>query len=492
MPLADFLLKGGNNMMELIALKIVGILQFAANNPVYIGGIVLAGILFTINLKFVQVRYFLLGWKLMFKKSNNEEDGVSPFKAAALSVGSRVGTGNIAGVTTAILMGGPGAIFWMWIIAFGGMAMAFTETTLGQFYKEKTDEHIYVGGPAYYIEKGLGKKWKPLAIFYAVIMVISFGLFFLSLHTSAIYGATYEVLNIEQGSLLSNVVTLLMLLLVASAVFGGMKVLMNIMAGIVPFMTIGYFLVVMFIIFTNLEFVPKFFELIFTYAFTPNAIAGATLGSIISIGAKRGIFSNEAGQGSGAIAGATSEVDHPVEQSFVQMNTIFIDTFIVCTLTAFVVLLGTYNQGVFSLKGANMDVLTAMQNGESAMIVTKLFDSEVGYGGIILAIFLFFFAFSSLLGNMSYGMQSVKYLFKNKTKKIQKIVSVLYGIIVLIFIIGTPQLIEFGNNNPEFNLFDIADSLASGLFYANVIAMVILFPKVKKLLKEYEITKRKK
>lgn len=471
--------------MELIKSIIMfmnNILEFLANNPFYPILILGAGIFLTITFKFTQFRYFKEGVKLMFS-SNHSSEGTSPFKSAALAVGGRVGTGNVSGVTAAILTGGPGAIFWMWLVAFFGMATSFAESTLAQIYKEKTGEHVYVGGPGYYIEKGLGKKFRPLAIFYSIVMIFSFGLFYISVQISTIYSSSLTAFDIDKGSILANVIIFGLIILVGYSSFGGIKKLMNISSVFVPIMAVGYFILVGIIIIMNITFVPTFFQIVFTQAFTPEAFVGGGIGIIISTGVKRGIFSNEAGQGSGAIAGATSSTAHPVEQGFVQMITVFIDTFVVCSLTAFVI--------VLSMQGLSDDaIVNYAYSYEATEVASMAFEHSINLGDKLLALFLFFFASSSILALVAYGIQSVKYIFE-KNQKMTKNALFVYSCLTIVMVLITPMLDTLSSNYPDkFDIFGMADNVASLLFYINIVVIILLTPKIKLVLKDYE-NKRK-
>ncbi|MGL4589162.1 MAG: alanine/glycine:cation symporter family protein [Mycoplasmatales bacterium] len=468
------------------------LLNLLSSNPIYIYGIPLAGLVFTIMLGFVQVKYFKVGVKNLFtvgeKNKNKQKEGVSSWKAAALAIGGRVGTGNIAGVTVAILTGGPGAVFWMWVAAFLGMATSFCESTLGQVFKTKNSDHVYVGGPSYYIEHGLGKKWKPLAKLYAIVMIFSFGLFFVSLQTSTILSSVSSTFKIEQSSMGMLIFLILIACGVAYAGFGGMDKLTNLSAIIVPPMTIGYALLVGVIIVINLGEVPRFFQIVFEQAFSVNALISGGIGAAITSGVKRGIFSNEAGQGSGAIAAATAEVDHPAQQGFSQMITVFIDTFIVCTLTAFVIIVSWNVQGFLEPGAISTEqyagLLSVLDGGGLA---SSAFDKLLPGASIFLTIFLFFFAFTSILAEIAYGLQSVKYLTEYAAENRKKVALFIYSCATVVMTLATPILDWLATTYPQFNLFSMADNIAALLFYTNIIALVILLPLVKKTLADYQM-----
>ncbi len=469
------------------------ILNWLSSNPIYVYGILVVGVYFTIQMRFVNVRYFKKGWQLMFSKKGG--NGNSSCASAMLAIGARVGTGNIAGVTFAIMVGGPGAIFWMWVAAFFVMATSFIETTLGQLYKEKKANGDYVGGPSYYIEKGLGKNYKWLAKLYAIVMIITFSMFYLSVQTSTIITSVYTAFNITLMSGLGILLIIVLAVLTAFTTFGGMNKLMKISSVIVPIMTIGYAILVGLIIIMNISFVPTFFKLVITQAFAPLAIFGGSIGIIIQTGVKRGIFSNEAGQGSGAIAGASSNVAHPVEQAFVQMNTIFIDTFVICTLTAFVVILALYTngQGAFmnyqdslGFSNASQTMADIQSNVPPSLIATLSFNTFLLGGGKLLAMFLFFFAFSSIISDIAYGYQNLSYLTRESGVKKTKVLFNIYSIMTIVMVLITPFLLQLAKINPNFDLFSMADNLASLLFYSNIFALIVLLPYAKVLLRDYE------
>lgn len=462
--------------------KFVEITSVLANNPIYILGILGFAISVTFLLKGVQFRYFIKGWQGLFKSTGVETEGISSFKAASLSIAGRVGSGNVSGVTFAIIAGGPGAIFWMWVMAVFSMATSFVETVLSQIYKEKTSENIYVGGPMYYMEKGL--KSRALGIFFAIVMIMSFGLMFVAMHTDTIQVTFMSAFGLDRHTPFMIILYIGLLLLVAYTAFGGMRRITDLTSKITPVMTIGYLLFILIIVFQNIAFVPHFFQIIFHDAFTGQAIAGGALGTVIASGVKRGIFSNEAGQGSGAIAAASAEVDHPVEQGMTQMITVFIDTVLICTSTAFVVILFGSELGWTNFHG----MAENLNNSGSAM-VSNAFTSEFAgpiAGAKVLALFLFVFSFTSIIAVIAYGKQSVKFLFKYKTENTLKIAQMFYSIGVVLMVAITPILsMKLGQ------LFTISDNLASLLFYSNIIAMILLFKHVKEALKDYESGNKK-
>ncbi len=459
-------------MFEIIINFLNDSLSFLATNPFYIYGIPIVAVYLSYKMNFVQFMYFKLGWKKLLNNStDNKSEGISSFKSAAISVGGRVGSGNIAGVTFAMIIGGPGAIFWMWVVALFVMATAFSETVLGQLYKEKNSDHIYVGGPSYYIRKGLGSKYKLIAVFYSLAMILSFGTVFISMHTDVITSSVYQAFGIDLNSTIGISILIIIAGLVAYSVFGGMKKISTISGIIVPIMTIGYLIMVGIIVIFNISFIPTFFQIVISNAFTSQALIGGGFFLAFSNGVRRGIFSNEAGQGSGAIAGASADVMHPVEQGAVQMITVFIDTILICSATAFVVILAGYDLGYNNLVVSN----------DGAQIATIAFDAVFIQGGKLLSIFLFFFAFSSILSVAVYGQQSVKYLFQNKSKVVVKGAITFYNLIVIMMVLIGPFLAIYLGQ-----LFTISDNLSALLFYFNIFGLIMLRKNIFAVLKDYQ------
>src|SRR5690554_6359968 len=304
---------------------------------------IMVGLYFSFQTGFLQVRYFREMLRLLFNEKNSDK-GVSPFQAFSLAIAGRVGVGNMAGVATAIAMGGPGAIFWMWLIAFLGSATAFAEATLAQTYKTQIDGE-YRGGPAYYIEKGLGIKW--YAVLFALVTIFSCGFLLPGVQSNSISAAitnAFDISTFELAGMSFNYVGLFVITLLALIIFGGVKRLGKASEIIVPFMAGIYILMAIAIILLNFGKIPEVLSLIVRSAFDMDATFGGILGSTIAWGIKRGIYSNEAGQGTAPHAAAASEVKHPAEQGLVQAFSVYIDTLFVCTATAFMILFSqSYN-----------------------------------------------------------------------------------------------------------------------------------------------------
>ena len=433
---------------------------------VLIGALVLCGLWFTWKTKGVQFRmvgemFRLLtdsatsGTRNLDNKNKNHKQ-ISSFQAFAVSVATRVGTGNLAGVATAIAVGGPGAVFWMWVIALLGAATAFVESTLSQLFK-KRHEDSFIGGPAYYIEKGLHRRW--MAYTFAVLITITFGLSYNSIQSNTICGAMQEAFGwnpVAVGIILS--------VLALFIVFGGIHRIANVSSILVPLMAIGYFLLAVVIIIMNIEHVPHVLKVIVTDAFGLEQGVGGTLGATIMIGVKRGLFSNEAGEGSAPNVAATATVSHPIKQGLIQALGVFTDTLLVCSCTAFVILIS----GLYEVPELNGIALTQSALG-----------SEIGsLGPIFIAAAIFLFAFSSIIGNYYYGEANIRFMTSNNT--ILTIYRVCSGGVMVMF--GALVSLEL-----VWNLGDLCMALLTA---CNLVAIVSLGKYVFRLLDDYRAQKR--
>ena len=362
--------------------------------------LVAAGIYFSIRTKFVQFRLIGDAIKALKEKAEKNDNGksVSSFQALMISTASRVGTGNIAGIATAIVAGGPGAVFWMWVMAIVGGASAFVESTLAQVYKVK-DGKEFRGGPSYYIERALGKRW--LGVLFSILLIACFAYGFNGLQTYNMSSALEYYIPNYSDTILPAVVGLLIAAATAFVIFGGVHRIGFISSVIVPIMAGIYILMGIFITLTNLDRVPEMFSLIFEGAFDFRAIFGGFAGSTVLIGIKRGLFSNEAGMGSAPNASATATVSHPVKQGMVQVLSVFIDTLMICTTTAFILLLS----GVTGIP-EKLDGIPYVQAAISA---------NVGSLGIHFITFsIFAFAFTSLIGNYYYAESNILFIKNNR------------------------------------------------------------------------------
>ena len=433
---------------------------------VLIGALVLCGLWFTWKTKGVQFRMVGEMIRLLtdsatsgtsqFDEKNGSHKHISSFQAFAVSVATRVGTGNLAGVATAIAVGGPGAVFWMWVIALIGAATAFVESTLGQLFKKRNKDH-FIGGPAYYIEKGLHQKW--MAYTFAILLTITFGLSYNSIQSNTICGAMHEAFG--WNPLAVGVVIAALALLI---VFGGIHRIANVSAVLVPLMAIGYFLLVVVVIIMNIHLIPHVLKAIITDAFGLRQGAGGMLGATIMIGVKRGLFSNEAGEGSAPNVAATATVTHPVKQGLIQALGVFTDTLLVCSCTAFVILLS----GLYDTTALNGIALTQASLG-----------AEIGAAGpTFIAIAILLFAFSSIIGNYYYGEANIRFMTSNNT------------VITIYRICSGGVMVIFGAMVSLDMVWNLGDFCMALLTACNLIAIVALGKYVFRLLDDYRTQKR--
>ena len=349
---------------------------------------------FTLRSRGVQFR--MIGEMFrMLGESTNKHDGkkhVSSFQAFAVSVATRVGTGNLAGVATAIAIGGPGAVFWMWIIALLGSASAFIESTLAQLFK-KRHKDSFIGGPAFYILKGLKQPW--LAALFAVLISVTFGLSYNSIQSNTICSA----MNVAFGfdPIIVGIVLAGISLVV---IFGGIHRIARVSSILVPLMALGYLLLALFVIFRHLDLIPQVFTLIFQDAFGIRPIAGGGIAATLMNGIKRGLFSNEAGEGSAPNVAATASTSHPVKQGLIQALGVFTDTLVVCSCTAFIILF------------SGVDI----QGGPGGIALTQsALEAEIGhFGTVFIAVAILLFAYSSIIGNYYYGEANIHFLTRKK------------------------------------------------------------------------------
>lgn len=425
--------------------------------------LVAAGIYFSIRTKFVQFRLISDAIKALKEKAENNDNGksVSSFQALMISTASRVGTGNIAGIATAIVAGGPGAVFWMWVMAIVGGASAFVESTLAQVYKVK-DGKEFRGGPSYYIERALGKRW--LGVLFSILLIACFAYGFNGLQTYNMSSALEYYIPNYSDTILPAVVGLLIAAATAFVIFGGVHRIGFISSVIVPIMAGIYILMGIFITLTNLNRVPEMFSLIFDGAFDFRAIFGGFAGSTVLIGIKRGLFSNEAGMGSAPNASATATVSHPVKQGMVQVLSVFIDTLMICTTTAFILLLS----GVTGVP-ENLDGIPYVQAAISA---------NVGSLGIHFITFsIFAFAFTSLIGNYYYAESNILFIKNNR-------------ILLNVFRITCLIAIFLGAQADFSTVWNLADVLMGFMAIENILVIFLLGGIAFKVLDDY--TKQKK
>ena len=382
--------------MREIESRAVAILD-AVNEPlglVLVALLALCGIWFTVRTRGVQFRMVGEAFRLLFGRSGAEKgrNQISSFQAFNISLASRIGTGNLAGVATAIAVGGPGAVFWMWVMALIGGANAFIESTLAQLFKVRGKDS-FIGGPAYYIYKGLKKRW--FACLFAVAIILDFGLTNNMVQSNTISLAVGSAFGVDSlwPAVLLTVLTL-------AVIFGGVQRIAKISSVIVPFMAVLYLAVTALVLVLRFDKIPEVFMLIVRNAFGAGQMIGGGIGTAIIFGFKRGLFSNEAGEGSAPNAAATASVSHPVKQGLIQALGVFTDTLLICSCTAFIILCS----GMYT-SGANGIELTQLA-----------LTNEIGpAGSALIAVLIFFFAFSSIIGNYYYGESNLYFMTKNKT-----------------------------------------------------------------------------
>ncbi|MDK2690733.1 alanine/glycine:cation symporter family protein [Vibrio vulnificus] len=417
------------------------------------------GIYFTVRLGFIQFRHFGHMFSVLKNSRKSDNAGISSFQALCTSLAARVGTGNMAGVAVALTAGGPGAIFWMWLIAMLGMATSFAESTLAQLYKTKDDDGNYRGGPAYYMEKGLGMRW--MGVLFSIFLIIAFGLVFNAVQANSIANAMQNAFGWENAY-----VGVVIVVLSGVIIFGGIKRIARTAELIVPVMALAYLALALFVMLSNLEKLPDVLMLIFKSAFGLQEAAAGGLGYAIAQaminGIKRGLFSNEAGMGSApnAAASATPYPPHPASQGYVQMLGVFMDTIVICSATVAIILMsGEY-----------------VPHGEIAGIeLTQLaLSSQVGsWGSIFVAVAIFFFAFTSIIANYSYAETNLVFLEHNHKAGLN-----VFRLVVL-------GLVGFGAIAPLPVVWALADVSMGLMAIVNLVAILLLSGIVIKLAKDY-------
>ena len=436
-----------------------------------IGALVACGVWFTIRTRFVQFRMVGEMIRLLTdsavdtvndkvgveQQKRTKKKHISSFQAFAVSVATRVGTGNLAGVASAIAIGGPGAVFWMWVIALIGSATAFVESTLAQLFKQKHKDS-FIGGPAYYIQRGLHKRW--MAILFAILITLQFGLSNNSIQSNTICGAMQEAFGLSPfwvGLALAAMALLI--------VFGGIHRIANVSSVLVPVMAIGYVILAVVIIVMNISQLPHVLKIIITSAFGIEQVAGGGVGAAIMCGIRRGLFSNEAGEGSAPNVAATAATSHPVKQGLIQALGVFTDTLLVCSCTAFIILIS----GLYDVPELNGIALT-----QSAL------KAQIGSAGpLFIAIAIFLFAFSSIIGNYYYGEANIRFITSNTM--VMTIYRIFSGGVVIIF--GAIASFEL--------VWNIVDLFMALLTACNLVAIFLLGRYAFRLLDDYRSQKRK-
>lgn len=415
------------------------------------------GIFFTISSRFVQFRYFFKMFNVLRDTVHDKEGHISSFQALMLSVAGRVGGGNIAGVAVAITLGGAGAVFWMWVIGLVGMATSFFECSLAQLYKEKdgTDSCVYRGGPAYYATKALKQRW--LGVIISILLIITFGFAFNATQSfiiSTSFQASFDIPTWITGSIMT--------LIFGIAIFGGIKRIAKVSEVIVPVMAVSYLLIALVVIALNIQEIPGLISHIVHEAFNPSSAIGGGIGAVILQGAKRGMFSNEAGLGSAPNVAAVAYVAHPVQQGIVQSFSVFIDTIILCSCTAFIILLsGVYTPGEEGVQGV---LLT--QNA--------LIDHIGPFGGYFVTFALLLFGFSSMLYNYYLAENSLNFFVKGNMT------------VFNIFRILCIALIIWGSFQDLGSIFSFADLSMGLLAVINMTVIALLYKPVLQLIKGYD------
>ena len=443
--------------------------------PVMIYGILIVGLLFSILTKFVQVRLIGDMFKLMFTGKKSDA-GISSFQALSVALSGRVGTGNIVGTAAAIAFGGPGAVFWMWVTAFIGAATAYIESTLAQIYKEKKGGQ-YRGGPAFYIEKATGQRWFGMIFAFAAVLSVAF--LMPGVQANAISGAVKNAFGIEPW-----VTGLVIVVLLGVIIVGGIKSIANAAQILVPFMALAYMIVAFIVIIMNISAVPEVFGLIFKSAFNQEAAFGGMIGAAIFWGVKRAVYSNEAGQGTGPHPAAAAEVSHPAKQGLVQAASIYIDTLLVCSATALMILfMGTYNTTVMDADGeVKAEYLPGKTYSDfTQAAVSDAFPTLNNFGAAFVAIALFFFAFTTLMAYYYIAETNVSYFFKNeKTEKIFIWVAKIALLASAFY--GTVKTSDFA--------WALGDAGLGLMVWINVIAILIIMKPAIVALKDYEKQKK--
>lgn len=424
-----------------------------------------SGLYFCGRTLFVQIRYLPEMFRNIVEKPSEISDGVkgiSAFKAFTISAAARVGTGNVAGVAIAITVGGPGAVFWMWLMAIVGGATSFVESTLAQVYKVK-DKDSYRGGPAYYITRGLGRNWKWLAVLFAVIIILTYGFVFNAVQSNSITSAVQGSLDNDSMGV-KIAVGVVLALISGIIIFGGVQRISKVTQVVVPIMAVIYIVLALVVLVLNFSEVPNMIALIFEHAFGIREFAGAAIGTVIMQGIRRGLFSNEAGMGSTPNAAATASVSHPCKQGLIQTLGVYFDTLIICTMTAIVILLSNpdYNSGL-----------------EGTALTQAALASQLGAWAIhALTVVIFFLAFSSVLGNYYYAEANIPFLTKSKAA-----LNTVRGAVVLCVFAGAIGSVPL--------VWALADVFSALMATINLIAILPLGGVAILLLKNYADQKRK-
>ncbi|MCC2613018.1 alanine/glycine:cation symporter family protein [Neorhizobium petrolearium] len=437
---------------------VIGFLNTVFWGYVLIYGLLAVGLYFTIRLKLIQILHFGEMFRVLGRSQSEDKAGISPFQALTVSLASRVGTGNLAGVAVALYLGGPGATFWMWMVALVGMATAYSESALAQLYKVKNEEGMYRGGPAFYIARGLGAPWA--GVIFSICLILSFGLVFNAVQANSIADAMQGAFGLPKVG-----VGIGLAILSGVVIFGGIRQIARVAEVIVPFMAIAYLLMAIYVLITHANLVPGVVGTIVGSAFGWQEAGGGVTGGIMAAmmnGVKRGLFSNEAGMGSAPniAAVATPDPHHPSSQGFVQALGVFIDTILICTATSVMILLsGTLVPG---------SGVTGTQLTQAAM------NAHIGaFGTYFIAIAIFFFAFTSIIGNYSYAENALTFLGAGNRMGLAIMRSAVLAMVI------------WGAYESVTTVFDAADASMGLMATINLIAILLLSGTVVKLTQDY-------
>ena len=445
----------------------IGMIGSFAWGPIMIFLLFTTGLILSIGTKFVHYRKLGHAWKMLFSKDQEGEGDISPFAALMTSLAATIGTGNVAGVATAIAVGGPGAVFWMWITAILGGATKFAEAVLAVKYRVTDEKGEKSGGPMYYASKGMEEKfggnWKWLGLLFAVFAFIaSFGI-------GNMVQANSVAASLQQSTGLSPYISgIIITIATALVIIGGIKSIGSVAEKIVPLMAVIYVAGALVVIFVNISALPRAFGWIFGNAFNASAVGGGFIGTVVRMGVARGIFSNEAGLGSAPIAHAASKTNDPVRQGIIASLSPLIDTLIICTMTALVILISP-------IVNIGADGLMVVKDGlNGAALTTAAFDASLpGVGQYIVSFGLVFFAFSTILGWYYYGYKSFEFFAGAKIAAYFK-----WAWVALVFV---------GAVIPLSFVWNISDAFNGLMAIPNLIALIALSPVVFSLLKDYEV-----
>ena len=440
--------------------QIINTVNDALYSKILIIILVLGGLYFTIRTKFVQFRFLKEQFHAVMEKP--DDNGVSSFQALMVSTASRVGTGNIIGVSTALCLGGFGSVFWMWMIAIIGSASAFIESTLAQIYKRKGPDGSY-GGPAYYIESALHSK--PLAIVFSILLILTYGFGF-NMLASYNLQSTFSSYSFYNSETTPWIIGLIVAVVVGYCLFGGGKRVIKVASTLVPIMGVAYIIVAIVIVVMNFGTLPNIFKTIFAEAFDFQAIFGGFSGSCVIYGIKRGLFSNEAGVGSAPNASASAEVKHPVKQGLVQVLSVFIDTILICTATAFMCM----SSGV----EPSADISGAMY------VQASLRETLGSFGPIFITIAMILFAFTTLIGNLFYVDKCIYHICGKKPGKV--FMSVYYVVASAVIFVGAGLSADL--------LWGIADVTMGAMTLINMPVVLYLSKYAYRALRDYEAQRK--